>query len=372
MSSNDPLALGMIGCGGFGLFCLDAFSRIQGVRIVAVADSHAPAARQASEKLGISPCKDAAELIARKDVDIVHVATPPSGHHELALAAIKAGKHVLCEKPLAMDLAQADEILAAADRAGVIAPVNFVLRYNQVVDAAKAIVDSRLLGRVLAGFLTNCAFDTLMPPGHWFWDKSVSGGIFIEHGVHFFDLYAHWLGPGQVVAARTEMREGTSQEDRVMCTMRHDGALVSHYHGFDQIKPMDRADHRLVCELGDIRVQGWIPLAVTVDAAVDDAAAEQLARCCRGCEVKTVETFDAEHQKMSGRGQSRKVTRRINLRYCPNSDKQAVYADSIRALLADQIAFIRDRSHTRRVVESNGREALAIAVACAAGESKIV
>ena len=56
--------------------------------------------------------------------------------------------------------------------------------------------------------------------------------------------------------------------------------------------------------------------------------------------------------------------RRINLRYCPNSDKQAVYAGSIRALLADQIAFIRDSSHTRRVVESNGRDALA--VACAA------
>ncbi len=367
MSSNDPLGLGMIGCGGFGLFCLDAFSRVQGLRVVAVADSHAPAARQAAEKLGISPCKDAAELIAREDVDIVHVATPPSSHHELALAAIEAGKHVLCEKPLAMDLAQADEILAAAEQAGVIVPVNFVLRYNPVVDAVKAIIDSGVLGRVLGGFLTNCAFDTLMPPGHWFWDKSVSGGIFIEHGVHFFDMYAHWLGSGQVLGAHTEPREGAGQEDRVMCTIRHNGALVSHYHGFDQIKPMDRADHRLVCELGDIRVEGWIPLTLTVDAAVDDAAAEQLARCCRGCKVKTIETFDAEHQEMTGGGKTRKVTRRINLSYCPDSDKQAVYAESIRALLADQVAFIRDKTHTRRVVESNGREALAIA--CAAAET---
>ncbi len=366
MSSSDPVGLGIIGCGGFGLFCLDAFSQVREVRVVAVADAHAPAARQAADKLGISPCKDAAELIARKDVAVVHVATPPNSHDELALAAIKAGKHVLCEKPLAMNLTQADEILAAADRAGVIVPVNFVLRYNPVVDAVKAIIDSGVMGRVLAGFLTNCAFDTFMPPDHWFWDSSVSGGIFIEHGVHFFDMYAHWLGTGRVVGAHTELREGTGQEDRVMCTMRHDGVLVNHYHGFDQIKPMDRADHRLVCELGDIRVQGWIPLTLTVDAAVDDAAADQLARCCRGCEVKTVETFDAEHQKMRGRGELRKVTRRINLSYCPNNDKQAVYAGSIRALLADQVAFIRDRTHIRRVVESNGREALAIA--CAAAE----
>ena len=89
-------------------------------------------------------------------------------------------------------------------------------------------------------------------------------------------------------------------------------------------------------------------------------------RPSRGYEVKTIETFDAEHQKMTGGGKIRKVTRRINLSYCPDSDKQAVYAESIRALLADQIAFIRDNTHTRRVVESNGREALA--VACAARE----
>ena len=218
MSINDPLGLGMIGCGAFGLFCLDAFSGLRDLRVVAVADAHAPAARQAAERLGISPCKDAAELLARRDVDIVHVATPPSGHHELAMAAIKAGKHVLCEKPLATDLAQGDEILAAAERAGVIAPVNFVLRYNPVVEAVKAIIDSRLLGGVLAGCLTNCAFDTFMPPGHWFWDKSVSGGIFIEHGVHFFDLYSYWLGPGRMIDAHADTREGTGQEDRVICT----------------------------------------------------------------------------------------------------------------------------------------------------------
>lgn len=366
MASKDKLRCGVIGT-GMGRRHMEGFATHPRSELVAVCDLNAAEAKEFADKYGAKHVfENYRDLVAMDDLDAVAVAAPNYLHAEMTIAALKAGKHVLCEKPLAMDLAQADEILAAAEQAGVIVPVNFVLRYNPVVDAVKAIIDSRLLGRVVAGFLTNCAFDTLMPPGHWFWDKSVSGGIFIEHGVHFFDMYSHWLGPGQVVGARTEPREGTSQEDRVMCTTRHGGALVSHYHGFDQIKPMDRADHRLVCELGDIRVQGWIPLTVSVDAAVDDAAADQLARCCRGCEIKTVETFDTEHQKMTGSGKTRKVTRRINLSYCPDSDKQAVYADSIRALLADQIAFIRDNTHTRRVVESSGREALA--VACAARE----
>jgi len=222
------------------------------------------------------------------------------------------------------------------------------------------VIDSGVLGRPLAARLTNCAFDTLMPPEHWFWNKAVSGGIFIEHGVHFFDLYAYWLGPGRVIDAHAERREGSGIEDRVTCTVRHDsGAIVSHYHGFDQIQPMDRADHRLVCELGDLRVAGWIPLTLTVDAAVDEQGADKLLAACPGCAAETVATWQTG--PILGRGVPRAVTKRLRLTCSPNNDKQAVYAGSIRALLADQIAFIRDRRHRRRVTEADGLTALATA-----------
>jgi len=362
MSNDKPLCLGIIGCGAFGRFCLEAFGEMDDVRIAAVADISKDAAENTAKKFGAVAYCNPRELIACDDVHIVHVATPPASHHELALAAIRAGKHVLCEKPLAMNLKQADEILSAAERAGVIVPVNFVLRYNPVTDAVKAIIASGVLGKVLAGRLTNCAFDSLLPPEHWFWDKGVSGGIFVEHGVHFFDLYRYWLGSGRVINAHAETREGTSQEDRLTCTVKHtDGALVSHYHGFDQIQPMDRTDHRLICEMGDIRVEGWVPISLSVDAAVDAEGTEQLAGCCGECNIETTELYDVGRRNVLGRGKLRRVTKRVWLRYAAYLDKQAAYADGIRALLADQVAYIRDRSHARRVTEADGRDALILA-----------
>jgi len=363
MTRKSSLGIGLIGCGAFGRFCLDAFSEMEQVRIAAVTDARGEVADQFARDYGVAAYADPAALIASRDVQIVHVATPPSSHHELALSVARAGKHILCEKPLAMNLRQADEVLAACREAGVLCPVNFVLRYNPATDAVKRIIDCGVLGKVLAGRLTNCAKDTPLPPDHWFWDKEVSGGIFIEHGVHFFDLYSHWLGAGKVIAAHAELREATAQEDRVLCTVRHDtGAVVTHYHGFDQITPMDRADHRMVCEMGDIRVEGWIPLSVRVDAAVDDEGAERLAAATPGGSVEILERYPADVGRMMGRGQMRRVTRRIRLHYVPQIDKQSLYAGSLRQLLADQVAAIRDRTHVRRITERNGRDALVLAV----------
>ena len=360
MPTDEPLGLGLVGCGAFGRFCLDAFSEMDSVRIAAVTDVRPDAADEFARVFGVPAFNDPAELIAREDVDIVHVATPPSAHHELVLAAARAGKHVLCEKPLACSVADAEEMLAAAAQAGTIAPVNFVLRYNPVTECVKAVIDSGVLGKVLSARLTNCAGDTPLGPDHWFWKKDVSGGIFIEHGVHFFDLYSYWLGEGRMLSAHAELREGTTQEDRVMCTLAHEqGAVASHYHGFDQMTLMDRTDHRLVCERGDIFVDGWIPLTLSIDAAVDDEGAEILQRICDGCEVDVVETY--EGPPTTGRGRERRVTQRISVTHTPHPDKQSLYADSVKSLLADQIAFIRDRTHPRRITEANGLAAVALA-----------
>jgi len=362
MDANKPVGLGLIGCGAFGLFCLEVFRKLDGVRIAAVAAVRRDAADELANRFGVPAFYTYQELIACEEVECVHIATPPSTHYELLLAAVRAGKHALVEKPLAMTAAQADEMFAAVSRAGTIAAVNFVLRYNAVTDAVKAVLDSGALGRALSARLTNCAADSNLPPEHWFWNKKISGGIFIEHGVHFFDFYRHLLGDGEVLSAHAETREGTGQEDRVTCLVRHEtGTLVSHYHAFDQVGPMDRTSHLIVCELGDIRVEGWIPMTLTVDAAVDERAEAALTECCPGCEVEVVETYDPECGTLFGRGKPRRVDRRIRLTYRPNEDKQAVYAESVRALLADQIAFLHDRSHKRRVDESNGVEAVRLA-----------
>lgn len=362
MADQETLGLGLIGCGAFGLFCMDAYSQMDGITPVAVCDVREEVARDFARDLGVEAHGDPQSFMAREDVDLVHIATPPSTHYELVLSAVRAGKHVLCEKPLAMNIAQADEMLAAAREADRIAPVNFVLRYNMVTRAVKRIIDTGVIGQVLRAQLTNCASDSNLHPDHWFWDREASGGIFIEHGVHFFDLYREWLGPARVVSANTWLRPGTDQEDRVMCTLEFENqTIATHYHGFDQVGPMDRTLHRMVCERGDLWVDGWIPLALTLEAAVDDHQHELLEELLPGGEIEILDEYDNELQQAHGRGKTHHVTKRIRVRYCPQPDKQEIYAQSVVDLMADQLAYIRDHSRQRIVAEENGREALALA-----------
>ncbi|MBN1555862.1 MAG: Gfo/Idh/MocA family oxidoreductase [Phycisphaerae bacterium] len=362
MSNEDTLGMGLIGCGAFGLFCLDTYSKMDGLRPVAVADVRKNVAEDFAREFNLASYTDPNELLARDDVDLVHIATPPSTHHKIALAALKAGKHVLCEKPLAMNAVEAREMLNEAKQADRISPVNFVLRYNEVTHAVKRIIDAGILGNVLSARLTNCAGDSGLHPEHWFWNKKLSGGIFIEHAVHFFDLYHHWLGEGKLICAHAETRPGTTQEDRVGCVVRHEnGAIVNHYHGFDQITHMDRTNHHLVCEMGDIWIDGWLPLQLTIDAAVDDEGAERLSDYCATSDIRVVEEYEHEHRQVMGRGEMRYVTKRIRLHYCPEEDKQYVYSKSVRDLMIDQMNFIHDHSHVRTVTETNGYNAVVLA-----------
>ena len=160
MNADRQVGLGLIGCGAFGMFCLKAYSEMEQVRIAAVADVVPPAADEFARTFNVPGFHDPHGLIDCDDVDLVHVATPPSSHYELVMATAKAEKHCLCEKPLAMNTAEADEMLAAAAGKDLIVPVNFVLRYNAVTEAVKAVLDSGVLGKVLSVRLTNCAGDT--------------------------------------------------------------------------------------------------------------------------------------------------------------------------------------------------------------------
>ena len=369
MSHDEKLGLGLVGAGAFGLFCLEAFADVDRVRLTAAARAGRPEAIEVCDRLSVPRLPKYSDVIRHPDVDVVYVATPPSSHRELVLEALRAGKHVLCEKPLALRADDASEMVGAAREGGRMLATNFVMRHSPAVEIVKRILDAGVLGKVLSASVTNCGSDSGLFPDHWFWDRSLSGGIFIEHGVHFFDMYEHWLGPGHICSAHAESRDNGGMEDRVMCTVRHgagagvEGTLVTHYHGFDQIAHMDRTDHRLVCEMGDVHVSGWVPLQVTVDAALDDAGADALAACCPAGQLRTIETFAPETMDVSGRGKPRHVTRRVRLDYADPLSKQDLYTKCVRDLLADQVAWLVDAGHRRKVTEDSGLSALRLAEA---------
>src|SRR5690606_32150980 len=105
---------------------------------------------------------------------------------------------------------------------------------------------------------------------HWFWNPQKSGGIFIEHGVHFFDLLASWLGPSTVLAAQRTLRPVSDIEEQVQCTVQYgNSVLMNFYHGFHQPGRLDRQELKLVFERGELTLQGWVPTQVRIRALAD-------------------------------------------------------------------------------------------------------
>jgi predicted dehydrogenase len=359
---DDLIRLGVIGCGGFGLFALQQFTQIPGVKLVGMAATHRPAALAAVARFGVENTDDIGKLLRRDDVDVVYIATPPFLHHTQALAALEAGKHVIVEKPLALTVGQADELIATARRRVRLLVANLMQRYNPLFDTVRQLIEDRVLGEVLHGSFENYASDENLPKGHWFWDRGQSGGIFVEHGVHFFDLFAGWLGPGQVEAAQVGVRPGTAIEEHVHCTVRYgDAALVNFYHGFHQAGRMDRQELRLVFERGDVTLYDWVPTRARIHAVVDEGQTRDLYDLFPGARLDVLASYGGKDRACRGRDKLIDAYQAIELAYGDGQAKSPLYSQLLRSLMADQAAWIRDRSHRRVVTEANGRDSLAMA-----------
>jgi predicted dehydrogenase len=362
---HSEIRIGVIGCGGFGLYALQQFAQVPGVRLTGMAGTHRQAAIAAAKRFGIPDIEEVDRLLARDDVDLVYIATPPFLHHPQAIAALEAGKHVICEKPLAMTLDQADAMIAAARKHDRLVVANLMQRYNPIYEAVEALIRTQVLGEVLHGYFENYASDENLPPEHWFWDRSKSGGIFIEHGVHFFDMFAGWLGAGTVDAAQVGNRPGSAPpiEEHVHCTVRYQpDVLVNFYHGFHQTGRMDRQELRLVFERGDVTLYDWVPTRVRIHAIADEAQTRTLCQLFPGARLDVSVSYSPKDRTCHGRHKTLDVYQMIELSYGEGTNKSHRYCELLRAMMADQIAWIHDHSHRRRIAEANGRDSLAVAL----------
>jgi predicted dehydrogenase len=378
------LRVGLVGCGGFARFAVGQYRTLPGVSIEAVADVNPAAAERTAADLDAAVLP-AAEVLTHPALDLVYIATPPACHFEQAAAALSAGRHVLVEKPLATTLDQARELERLAAERGLVCVANLLERYCPLAETVRRLRRSRLLGDLIHGLFINEAADEGLNPGHWFWDRSVSGGIFVEHGVHFFDLVTSWLGQGRVVSAARSVRRpagpagngGGGCEEQVMCTCRYpadhalilpgesasaDPGILFHFeHGFHQASLLDRQEMRLVFERGEVRLFDWVPTHGTVRALVDDEAAAALTALLPGAKARVTERLPAGRDVVRGRFREWRATAVIEIEFSSGSDKMAVYAAAVRDLAADQIARIRDPAHERRLTEADSVAAVALA-----------
>ncbi|MGW1465730.1 Gfo/Idh/MocA family protein [Streptomyces sp. NPDC002308] len=360
-SAPGPLGLGLVGCGGFGTYVLDAVAGLPGLRPAAVADPDPVRARALGERYGVPAFGSLEELLERADVAAVAIATPPAAHAAMATAALRAGRHVFCEKPLATTARDARAVAREAERAGRALVVDHVLRYNPLLRALERLMAEELLAAPRRFMFENDASDQDLGPGHWFWDREHSGGIFVEHGVHFFDAARALLGTDPVSVRATAVRRPGGPVDMVSADVLHPGGvLASHLHSFTHAHRCERQSMRLDHGFAETRVEGWIPVRAEISAWTDEAGArawEELPdraaallhvdgfRPHGGERVTvTVERDAGSAAPASGRGEVRTVPHHVRavLDLGGEARKPHAYRESVRAAVADLVRVARD------------------------------
>ena len=177
-------------------------------RMRAICGRNEPVVRQAADTLGWEGYEtDYHRLIERDDIDLVDISTPGDSHEELALAAIEAGKHVFCEKPLANTLEEARRMRDAAEKADVISVVNFNYRKVPAVALAKKLVEEGRLGEIRhwrAVYLQDFILDPEFPLIWRLQREKAGSGALGDIGAHVVDLAHHIIGPISRVVGSTE------------------------------------------------------------------------------------------------------------------------------------------------------------------------
>jgi hypothetical protein len=153
-------------------------------------------------------------------------------------------------------------------------------------------------------------------------------------------------------------------EEHVSCTLRYgDTALVNFYHGFHQTGRMDRQRLHLLFERGEVTLSEWIPTRARLHAIVDETQSRELCELFPGARLDVSASYSPKERQVRGRGEDLDVWQMIDLSYGDGTVKGHVYGELLRAMLTDQLAWIRDHSHQRRMTEENGRDALRLACA---------
>jgi predicted dehydrogenase len=195
-SHGKKLGICIIGSGRAGMIHARNFARRTArAQLVALADPHAPTLQEAQRELEVEKgFADYRDALADSRVDAVVVVTPTSLHKDIVLQAARAGKHVLCEKPMAMDVRECDEMIEACDTAKVKLQIGFMRRYDASFRAAKERVDAGEIGDVV---LVKSTTHGPSVPQEWMYDIRKSNGPLAEVNSHDIDS-ARWFAGSEI------------------------------------------------------------------------------------------------------------------------------------------------------------------------------
>ncbi len=240
---GEPLGVGLIGCGDIAPTHAKALAEAGGASLAACMDVVEPSAKSLGEEYGVPWTTDLEQLLARPEVEVVTIATPAFTHTKLAEKAAETGKHVLCEKPLAADLPDADRMIAACEAAGVRLSTCFPCRYLGTARWLNSLLRAGALGEVVEIRLRNMGekqesywrggFSGRTETG---WRKSRAqsgGGVVITNLIHHIDLARAITGleVSRVFAEMGTFCTPVEVEDVGLATLRYENNAIGLVEG---------------------------------------------------------------------------------------------------------------------------------------------
>lgn len=216
----------LIGAGAIAQTYARAFEQCRKARLVAVADIRTQAALALADSLGCPSFGSCQALAEQVEFDAAVVCTPPNTHSEICSYFLECKKHVLCEKPLTIDLARALDLLETANRAGMKLTMASKFRYVEDVIQAKHIIDSGILGEII--LFENSFTSRVDMASRWNSNPKIAGGgVLIDNGSHSIDLMRYFMGPiAEVQAIEGKRVQRLAVEDTVRVFARSVSGIV--------------------------------------------------------------------------------------------------------------------------------------------------
>ncbi|MEX1223554.1 MAG: Gfo/Idh/MocA family oxidoreductase [Pirellulales bacterium] len=222
---------GIIGCGMISRFHAKAIAEVRGAKLVACFDQFPGSADKLAAETGCQAYHTLDAMLADEQVDVVVVGTPSGAHMEPSVAAAKAGKHVIVEKPLEITLKRCDKIIEACAKNNVKLGAIFPSRFHDSCREMKKAIDAGRFGKLTIGdayvkwYRSQAYYDSGAWRGTWELD---GGGALMNQAIHSVDLLAWLMGPVEEIRAQTATlaHERIAVEDTAMATLRFaNGAL---------------------------------------------------------------------------------------------------------------------------------------------------
>ena len=206
------IRIGIIGCGQMGRWHLNAYKRNPAVEVIAFADTNLASAEKFASEMGGKAYSSSKDMIVNERLDGVSVCTVPSTHRDVVMELLETGIHVLCEKPLAISVEQANDMTVKATEKDLIMLTAFKFRFREEVQKAKELIASGGLGKIVTFRLMFGGY--LEMAETWYAKKELSGGgILMDNGPHAVDLIRYLFGEISQVAAEVSTLQPLSVED---------------------------------------------------------------------------------------------------------------------------------------------------------------